>query len=83
MSNTPDGSDTGDDDTLTEANYRPVVPEPVVQPDPDAPEPIYQPYTGAFATAEAARQFRKRARVRKTKEAKDIERVKKYGRKFF
>ena len=77
----PDNSNPIDDSMLTEQNYQPLVQEPVVHPNPNAPLPIYPAFTGAFATGDAARQFRQRSRI-DPKKAQDLERVKNHGREF-
>jgi hypothetical protein len=51
-------------------------------PDPRAPRPLYPAYTTHFRTAQAARTYRKRTRVAPKSNAPDIDRVKRYGRKY-
>jgi hypothetical protein len=67
---------------LTEDNYVPLVQHEETFTDPAAPAPIYPAFTGYFRTGGEARQHRRRARMPAKSGAPDVDRVKRYGRKF-
>jgi hypothetical protein len=69
-------------DNVTEDTYLPLDPNNGASPDPRAPRPLYPAYTGHFRTAQAASTHRKRTRVAPKSNAPDIDRVKRYGRKY-
>jgi hypothetical protein len=69
-------------DNVTEDTYLPLDPNNGSSPDPRAPRPLYPAYTGHFRTAQAASTHRKRTRVAPKSNAPDIDRVKRYGRKY-
>jgi hypothetical protein len=68
---------------LTEANYLPLIEHDESSTDPSAPAPLYPAYAGHFQSAEHARRHRKRSRMPPKSGAPDVDRVKRYGRKFF
>jgi hypothetical protein len=78
VSPTPSASTDGGNG-LSGYNYRPEITHAQPPMDPNNP-PAYPAYFGHFKTGGQASRFRKRVRI-PPKAAKDLERVKKYGRK--
>jgi hypothetical protein len=69
------------DGNLNQDTYEPLIFYPEFEDEPDAPPRQYPTYAEHFKTAGQAKRHRKRIRVAPKKNATDIERVKRYGRK--
>ena len=67
---------------LNEENYQPLITDNEPSPAANAPRPIYPAYAGHFMGAQDAKMYRKRIRIAPKAHAPDVERVKRYGRKY-
>lgn len=67
---------------FAEGPYNPLIDVTDLAPNPRGPLPAYGAYTARFMTSESARAYRKRSRVSPKSNAPDVDRVKRFGRKF-
>jgi hypothetical protein len=72
-----------DEPNLNEDNYLPNIQHEHSFADPTAAQPVYPAFGGHFRSGAEARRHRRRARYPPKTGASDVERVKRYGRKFF
>lgn len=70
-------------DDLNEKNYLPLNEDAVSSVNLESHQTIYPAYFGHFQTAQDAKAYRKRTRIVPKSHASDVERVKRYGRKYF